>query len=224
MQNRIYLVEDDHEISKQISIYLKKWGYDVKIALDFSKIYCEFVDYNPEIVLMDVSLPSFSGYHWCKEIRLKSNVPIIFLTSFTDKMNLLMAIEMGADDYITKPFDLSVLEAKIKALLRRAYGMVSKKDTLEFKDVVLNTDTIRLKYKDSELELGKNEFIILSMLMEKPNSVISKSDIMERIWNGDEFIDDNTLNVNIARLRKRLQSIGLKDFIKTVKGLGYIIE
>lgn len=223
-ENRIYLVEDDVAIAGELAERLGKWGFDCFLANDFTNIIAEFEEIAPSLVLMDISLPSFSGYHWCKEIRNLSDVPIIFLTSFSDKMNLIMAIEMGGDDYISKPFDISVLLAKIKALLRRSYGMRVKKETLEVSGVVLHLDAMKLQFGEKTLELSKNEFIILSMMMENSGQVTSKADIIERIWSKDDFIDDNTLNVNIARLRKRLKHIGLVDFIKTIKGAGYMVE
>lgn len=221
---KIYIVEDDQTIISSIEKYLKTWSYEVIKAKDFENIYGEFIQTKADLILLDVSLPFFNGYHWCQEIRKASNVPIIFISSASQKLNKIMAMNMGADDYITKPFDLDFLEAKIKALLRRSYEYKEVKSKLSYKDLIIDRDRMILEYGDIELVLSKNEYLILEMMFEHPQKVFRREEIMDKIWQTDEFIDDNTLTVNIMRLRKKLEDIGLNDLIKTKKKVGYYIE
>ena len=221
---KIYIVEDDQTIISSIEKYLKTWSYEVIKAKDFENIYGEFIQTKADLILLDVSLPFFNGYHWCQEIRKTSNVPIIFISSASQKLNKIMAMNMGADDYITKPFDLDFLEAKIKALLRRSYEYKEVKSKLSYKDLIIDRDRMILEYGDIELVLSKNEYLILEMMFEHPQKVFRREEIMDKIWQTDEFIDDNTLTVNIMRLRKKLEDIGLNDLIKTKKKVGYYIE
>ena len=220
---KILIVEDDEIIATLLKDNLCKWGYEVKIIDDFTKVMEEFLEFDPQLVILDITLPFYNGYYWCGEIRKVSKVPIIFASSASDNMNLIMAINMGADDFISKPFDLNVIIAKIQALLRRTYSFQGQVDILENNGVILNLGEASLTYKDKKLELSKNEFKIMQILLENKNKVVSREDIMTHLWKSDSFIDDNTLTVNITRLRKKLEDIELKDFIKTKKGIGYII-
>lgn len=220
---KIFLIEDDKIISKEIKSHMNAWGFNVKIVDDFAKIFDEFMEYSPDLVLMDVTLPYFNGYYWTEMIRKVSKVPIIFISAADENLNLIMAMNLGADDYLTKPFELEVLQAKINAILRRSYEYVEFSKDLYYKDVILKRDLMILDYKDNEIELTKNEFKILEILLEKPGRIYSREDIMNRIWQSDVYINDNTLTVNILRLRKKLEEVALYDFIKTKKGVGYYV-
>lgn len=220
----IFIVEDDIGIAEAIKEQAESWQLNVSIAKDFRNIMKEFVDINPQIVLLDISLPFFNGYHWCQEIRKISKVPIIFISSASDNMNIVMAMNMGADDFIAKPFDQSVLMAKIQAMLRRTYDFSKSVSLMEHRGALLNTGDNSIIYNDQRLELTKNEYRILLCLMENKNKVVSREKIMERLWETDSFVDENTLTVNVNRLRKKLDSVGLNNFIKTKFGVGYIIE
>lgn len=221
---KVLIVEDDEIIAKSIANYLNKWDYEVKCVFDFRKVIDEFIEFNPQLVLLDISLPFYNGYHWCNEIRKISKVPIIFISSASDNMNIIMAMDIGGDDYIVKPFDLSVLIAKVNALIRRTYSFQGQVNVLERNGVILNLNDVCVIYKDKKLELTKNDFKILQILMENPGKVVSRNEIMMRLWDSDSFIDDNTLTVNVNRLRKKLEEIGIYDFIITKKGLGYMVK
>lgn len=191
------------------------------IAADLSNVMGEFTDYSPHIVLMDIKLPFYNGYHWCSEIRRVSKLPIMFLSSASDNMNIVMAMNMGADDFISKPFDLDVLTVKIQALIRRSYDFSVGSSVISHRDAILNLTDATLNYKDEQIELTKNELKILQTLMENKEKIVSRDDLMAKIWESDDYIDENTLSVNVNRLRKKLKEIGLDDFIMTKKGLGY---
>lgn len=221
---RILIVEDELVIAEALKEHLSKWGYDVTYITDFKEIMAQFIRFNPQMVLMDISLPFLNGYHWCTEIRKISSVPIVFLSSAADNLNVIMAINMGADDFIAKPFDLSVLTAKIQALMRRSYSLSGQVNVMEHKGVILNISSATLAYENEKIELTKNDFKLMQILFEKAGTVVSRDSIMTRLWEDDNFVDDNTLTVNIARIRKKLEDIGLTDFIKTKKGIGYFIE
>lgn len=225
MKYRILLVEDDETMVDILKRNLEKWGYLVHVAEDFQNVMQEFQDFEPQLVLMDISLPFYNGYYWCGEIRKVSKVPVIFLSSSGDDMNLVMAINLGADDFVAKPFRMEVLTAKIQAVLRRTYtfGTVSQ-SVLTHKGLTLNLDTSVLSYGQEKLELGKNEFGILRTLMEHPGKIIERSVLIRNLWETESFIDDNTLTVNVTRLRRRLEDIGLKNYILTRKGMGYYVE
>lgn len=220
---KILIIEDDEVIAKTIQKQLESWNYEAKCATDFKDILGEFMDFNPQLVLLDISLPLFNGYHWCSEIRRVSKVPIIFISSMSNNMNIVMAMNMGADDFIVKPFDLTVLMAKVQAMLRRTYDFAGQTNFLEHKGVVLNTNDTTLTYQNEKLELTKNDYKILQILMERKEKVVSREDIMTRLWESDSYVDDNTLTVNVTRLRKKLEGIGVKDFIVTKKGIGYMV-
>ncbi len=221
---KILIVEDDFVIANSLKEHLTNWGYSVEYVEKFKDIISTFISYDPQIVLMDISLPFFNGYHWCKEIRKISPVPIVFLSSASDNLNIVMAMNMGGDDFITKPFDLSVLTAKIQAVIRRTYSLQGQSNIIEHDGVVLNLGNATLTYEDKKIELTKNDFRILKILFESIGKVVSRDSIIIRLWEDDNFVDDNTLTVNITRLRKKLEEIGLSDYIKTKKGIGYIIE
>ena len=218
---RVMIVEDDDIIAGTVKKQLEQWQYDVHIAADLSNVMGEFTDYSPHIVLMDIKLPFYNGYHWCSEIRRVSKLPIMFLSSASDNMNIVMAMNMGADDFIAKPFDLEVLTVKIQALIRRSYDFSVGSSIISHKDAILNLTDATLNYKDDQIELTKNELKILQTLMENKEKIVSRDDLMAKIWESDDYIDENTLSVNVNRLRKKLKEIGLDDFIMTKKGLGY---
>ena len=221
---KILIVEDDVTIAHSMSSHLEKWDFDTKCIEDFHDVLETFQGYAPDLVLMDVTLPCYNGFHWCSEIRKISNVPIIFVSSISDNMNIVMAINMGGDEYIEKPFDINVLTAKIQALLRRTYGLAQKKDTLDYRDLSLNLNSSNLCCNGLEISLSKNEYLILKLLMERHNHIVSRDELMEVLWGNDEFVDDNTLTVNVTRVRKKLETAGCKDYIKTKKGLGNLLE
>lgn len=220
---KILVVEDDKTISSLIKENLSQWGYDAKEISDFHNVLNEFNEFEPDLVLLDISLPYFNGYHWCTQIRRESNVPIIFISSMSDNMNVVMAINMGGDDFIAKPFDMNVLVAKIQAMLRRTYDLNDEKQTYEADGLILNTNSASATYNNQEIDLTKNDYKILLILLENKRKIVSRDEIMQRLWQTDSFIDDNTLTVNINRLRKKLEEYGLYDFIKTKKGIGYMI-
>lgn len=218
---RVMIVEDDDIIAGAVKKHLEQWQCDVHIAADLSNVMGEFTDYSPHIVLMDIKLPFYNGYHWCSEIRRVSKLPIMFLSSASDNMNIVMAMNMGADDFIAKPFDLEVLTVKIQALIRRSYDFSVGSSVISHKDAILNLTDATLNYKDEQIELTKNELKILQTLMENKEKIVSRDDLMAKIWESADYIDENTLSVNVNRLRKKLKEIGLDDFIMTKKGLGY---
>ena len=221
---RIFIVEDDRGIAEAVASQAEKWAFEVRIASDFRDVAGEVAQFQPHIVLMDIGLPFFSGYYWCSEIRKTSRVPIIFLSSAADNMNIVMAMNMGGDDFIAKPFDMSVLMAKIQALLRRTYDFAQPSPLLAHRGAVLDAGSGALKYEGKTIDLTRNEFRILLALMEKRGNVVSREKLMERLWETDSFIDENTLTVNVGRLRRKLEAAGLKDFIATKIGVGYIVE
>lgn len=220
---KILIIEDDAVIAKAIKNTIETWNYDAKCVTDFRDVIKEFVSYNPELVLLDIYLPFYNGYHWCSEIRKLSKVPIIFISSASDNMNIVMAVNMGGDDFIAKPFDLSVLTAKVQAMLRRTYDFAGQTNLLEHKGVILNTNDTTLTYNDKKIDLTKNEYKIFQVLLENKGKVVSRDTIMTRLWETDSFIDDNTLTVNVTRLRKKLEDAGLHDFVSTKKGMGYMV-
>ncbi|MDU3178893.1 response regulator transcription factor [Streptococcus vestibularis] len=219
--HKILLVEDDEVIRQQVKKMLEQWGYEVVLVEDFMEVLSIFVKVEPHLVLMDIGLPLFNGYHWCQEIRKVSKVPIMFLSSRDQAMDIVMAINMGGDDFVTKPFDQNVLLAKIQGLLRRSYEFGKDQSLLEYMGVILNLKAMDLVYQGEVVSLTKNEFQILQVLFERSGNIVSREDLMKELWNSDFFIDDNTLSVNVARLRKKLEAVGLKEFIETKKGVGY---
>lgn len=221
---KIFIVEDDKGIADGITSCLGNWGMEGRTVSDFMKVLEEVEEYEPHLIIMDITLPYMGGYHWCQEIRKTSSVPIIFISSATDNMNIIMAINMGADDFIAKPFDQSVLIAKVTALLRRTYDFSQASATMEVAGAVLNTNNNTLTYNGAEVDLARNEYKILLTLVQNKNKVVSREKLMEALWETDCYVDENTLTVNVGRLRKTLEGIGLKDLIKTKFGVGYILE
>lgn len=221
---RILLVEDDMGIASGIKTQAGMWDLEVTIVKDFRNVMAEFSTLSPHMVLLDISLPFYNGFHWCTEIRKVSKVPIIFISSASDNMNIVMAMTMGADDFIAKPFDGNVLMAKVQALLRRTYDFAESNPIIEHRGALLNTGDNTLTYREERIPLSKNEYRILFCLMESKGKVISRELLMEKLWDTDQFVDENTLTVNINRLRKKLEAAGLNNFITTKFGVGYIIE
>ena len=221
---RIYIIEDDSIIAGKIKEHMTNWGFEARCASDFRNIMGEFAEYDPHMVLIDISLPFFNGYHWCEEIRRVSKVPVIFLSSAADNMNIIMAMSMGGDDFIAKPFDMNVLVAKVQAVLRRTYDFGGQTQVIEHRGALLNMSDASLVYNGEPVELTRNDYKILLTLMENRGSIVSRETLMEKLWETDCFVDENTLTVNIARLRKKLDSAGLAGFITTKKGIGYIVE
>jgi DNA-binding response OmpR family regulator len=221
---KIFIVEDDEGIANGIASQLKSWGHETFLCEEFNNVINEFVKVQPHIVLLDISLPFFNGFHWCNEIRKISKVPIVFISSASENMNIVMAMNMGADDFVAKPFDLNVLVAKVSALLRRTYDFAESVPVLECRGAMLNTGDGTVTYEGNKAELTKNELKILSTLMKERGKTVSREKLMEILWESDSFVDENTLTVNVNRLRKKLESLGLTDFISTRFGEGYIIK
>ena len=221
---KILIVEDDETIAGGLKTHLEKWNYQTECMTDFKDVMGKFVEFEPQLVLLDIVLPFFNGFHWCQEIRKISKVPIIFLSSVNDNMNIVMAMNMGGDEFIEKPFDLNVVTAKVQAVLRRTYEFRGTADIMEWNGAILNLADATVLYQDQKQELTKNEFKILQMLLENTGKIVSRESIMTRLWDSNEFIDDNTLTVNVARLRKKMEQIGLGGKIITKKGIGYMVE
>lgn len=221
---KIFIVEDDHIIANEVKNHLESWGCAVKTACDFNNILIEYASFEPHLILMDISLPFYNGYHWCTEIRKVSTVPIVFISSASDNLNIVMAINLGGDDFINKPFDLNVLTAKVQAILRRTYDFGPSSELLEHNGLIININDMSLNYMEQKIELTKNEFKILQTLLENKCKVVERDVLIKRLWETDIFIDENTLTVNIARLRKKLSLYGIENFLKTKKGVGYIVE
>lgn len=222
-QYRILIVEDDETIAKMEKEYLEKWEYNVFCVSDFKNILNDVSEQKPDLILMDVQLPYYNGFYWCSEIRKFSKVPIMFVSSKNDEMNIVMAMDMGGDEFIEKPFSFPVLTAKINALFRRSYSFKGQINMLEHKNVRLNLLNAIVFYGEQQVELTKNEFKILQILMENAGEMVTREQIMQQLWEDDSFIDDNTLTVNVTRIRKKLRSIGVEEFIMTKKGIGYFI-
>ena len=221
---KILIIEDDLTMAQAIQKEMTAWGNEAEYVQDFRNVMKIFAEYDPHLVLMDITLPFYNGYHWCSEIRKVSDVPVIFISSASDNMNIIMAVNMGGDDFIAKPFDLGVLTAKTQAVLRRTYDMSGKVPLLEHRGAMLNLYDTCLTYEGKKISLTKNEFRILQTLMENKGRLVSRETLMTKLWETDDYIEENTLTVNIARLRKKLENAGLQDFITTKVGEGYIIE
>ena len=221
---KIFVIEDDAVIARAVVEYIASWGWEARKAKDLTQVMEEFTAFAPHLVLLDIGLPFRNGYHWCAEIRKLSQVPIVFLSSASDNMNVVMAMNMGGDDFIAKPFDLEVLAAKVQALLRRTYDFGASAPLLGCRGAVLDTGDNSLTYQGKKLELTRNEYRILQVLMEHRGRTVSRDALMQKLWETDSFVDENTLTVNVARLRRRLEEIGLTDFVRTKKGMGYLVE
>ena len=221
---KILLIEDDIDLAKEISIALEKWGFKVDLINNFENIIEEFIEKNPEVALLDVNLPLYNGFYWCEKIREISKTPIIFLSSRDSDMDLIMGINNGGDDYITKPFSIDVLVTKINAIIRRVYNYNKSNNILGYKDLIFDVEKGIIKYNDKSTELTKNEIKIFTLLLKNKDKVVSRESLMMSLWDSDEFVTDNALTVNINRLRSKIKELGIEDFIKTKKGIGYIVE
>ncbi|KOR77629.1 transcriptional regulator [Bacillus sp. FJAT-21352] len=222
---KIMIVEDDEKIRKIVADTLTKWKYDVEGIMEFDHILDDFEKFQPDLVLLDINLPTFDGFYWCQQIRAISSVPILFLSSRNQNMDIIMAINMGGDDFIQKPFDLDVLVAKISALLRRNYTYQNGHNLkLSHRDLSLHVTNSTIQFEEQSIELSRNEFIILQLMMRRIGKIVPREDLMQALWNDEQFVDDNTLTVNVNRLRRKITGIGLEDFIVTRKGMGYLIE
>lgn len=221
---KMLIVEDDPTIADEVAAQIEPWGIEAKKADDLRNVMQVFAKFQPHIVLLDISLPFFNGYHWCEQIRAVSKVPVIFISSASDNMNIVMAMNLGADDFVSKSFDMNVLTAKVRALLRRTYDFGASVPLLEHKGAILNTGDGSLSVNGEKISLSKNEYRILLCLMENKGKTVSREKLMERLWQTDQFIDENTLTVNVNRLRKKLDAAGLADFIETKFGVGYIVD
>lgn len=221
--HKIFIAEDDPVIANSVKNYLEGWGFEVRAAEDMRDVTGEFLEFSPHLVLMDIGLPFYNGFYRCAEIRKRSQVPVVFLSSASDNMNIVMAMDMGGDDFIAKPFDLTVLLAKIKAILRRTYDFGNAPEIIEHNGAVLNISDASMTCGGEKLELSKNEYRILLTLMENKGKVVSREELMNRLWETDCYVDENTLTVNVSRLRKKLEKYGLNDFIATKAGMGYIV-
>lgn len=222
--HRILLIEDDINMAQAMKKQIETWGYEAKCVEDFQQVLMKFTEFDPHMVLIDIMLPFYNGYHWCSEIRKISSVPIIFISSAADNMNIIMAMNMGADEFIEKPFDLNVLTAKIRAMLRRTYDLGGQTAYIEHRGAMLNLNDTTLVYKGKKIELTRNEFRILQTLMEQKGKIVSRDTLMMRLWEMDSYIEENTLTVNVTRLRRKLDSEGLDHYITTKVGCGYMIE
>lgn len=222
--HRIFIVEDDAAIAAALQKHLTTWGFDVCCAEDFRNVLAECTAFDPQLVLLDITLPFYNGYHWCQELRRVSNVPVVFISSASDNMNIVMAMNMGADDFIAKPFDLDVLTAKVQALLRRTYDFAPAEPVLSHRGAVLQPGDQSLLVNGEKLPLSKNEYRILWTLLKEKGKIVSRERLMEALWQTDSFVDENTLSVNMARLRKKLDGAGLAGFIATRVGAGYLVE
>lgn len=221
---KILVIEDDAVIAHAVTEYIGSWGWEARRAENLTRVMEEFTAFAPHLVLLDIGLPYRNGYHWCAEIRKLSQVPIVFLSSASDNMNIVMAMNMGGDDFVAKPFDMEVLAAKIQALLRRTYDFGASAPLLGCRGAVLDTGNNTLRYEGRALELSRNEYRILQVLLEQKGKTVSRETLMRKLWETDSFVDENTLTVNMARLRRKLEGIDLTNFIRTKKGLGYLIE
>lgn len=221
---KLLVVEDDEVIARAIKSHMEGWGYQVVCTEDFGDVLQVFVKESPQLVLMDISLPFYNGFHWCDEIRKISKTPVIFISSASDNMNIVMAVNMGGDDFVAKPFDLNVLQAKVQAMLRRTYDFAGESHLLEHKGMIFDSSRGSVTYEGKQAELTKNEMGILKALLEQKGKIVTRDKLMELLWESDSFIDDNTLTVNVARLRKKLEAVGVSDIIKTRKGIGYAVD
>lgn len=221
---RILIVEDDEVIARSVQKLMEDWGWEACCVEDFTRVLDIFASYNPHLVILDNTLPSCNGFYWCMEIRKISRVPVVFLSSASDNMNIVIAMNMGGDDFIAKPFDRNVLAAKIQAILRRTYDFAANAELVAHRGAVLNTADATLTYQGQRIDLTKNDYKILKMFLENKGKTVSREALMTRLWETDSFVDENTLTVNITRLRKKLEKAGLSDFIVTKKGMGYLVS
>ena len=221
---KILLIEDDIDLAKETGLALEKWGFKVDLINNFENIIEEFIEKKPEVVLLDVNLPLYNGFYWCEKIREISKTPIIFLSSRDSDMDLIMGINNGGDDYITKPFSIDILVTKINAIIRRVYNYNNSNNILGYKDLIFDAEKGIIKHNDNSIELTKNEMKIFTLLLKNKENIVSRESLMMSLWDSDEFVTDNALTVNINRLRSKIKELGIEDFIKTKKGIGYIVE
>ncbi len=221
---RIFIIEDDSTIAQAVKMYLEGWGFEVKTAENFREVAAEYEEFSPHLTLLDIGLPFHNGFFWCEQIRRSSKAPIVFLSSASDNMNIVLAMNMGGDDFIAKPFDLSVLMAKINAILRRCYDFTAPNEIVEHNGAVLNIAEASLVFEGEKIELTKNEFRILLTLMQNKGKIVSREELMKKLWETDCYVDDNTLTVNVSRLRRKIENHGMTNFISTKAGMGYILE
>ena len=220
---KIFIVEDDENIVELLGDELRAWGYETMSVKDFNNVAEEVEEFKSDLVLMDITLPYYNGFYWTRKIRESSNVPIIFISSHNNSMDMVSAMQFGADDYITKPIDINLTRVKIQAILRRTYEYTMQVDKLTFEGISLDTSRAKLTGENFDIDLTKTELLILEALFSIKGQIARREDIMNHCWQGDDFIDDNTLAVNIARLRKKLDAVGYKDLIQTKKGIGYYL-
>lgn len=220
---KIFIVEDDENIVELLGDELRQWGYETKAIKDFNDVANEIGRYNPNLVLMDITLPYYNGFYWTQKIRQNSNVPIIFISSHNNQVDMVSAMQFGADDYITKPIDINITRVKIQAILRRTYEYTMPVDKPVFEGISLDISKAKLLGEGFCIDLTKTELLILEYLFNMRGKIAKREDIMNHCWQGDDFIDDNTLAVNITRLRKKLSNVGYKEFIQTKKGMGYYL-
>ena len=220
---KIIIVEDTVTIRDELKAFLTKYGYEVFAPTTFETVPQYVEDKQADLILLDINLPLFDGYHICREIRRKSNVPIIIVTSRDTEMDELMSMNIGADDFITKPYNTQILLARITSILRRTTGAGSKQDVLSYKDLLLNLSNSSITYKQNTIDITKNELKILSCLIKNKGNIVSRDELMDFMWTSYIFVDDNNLSVNITRLRKKLEELGMKNNIETRRSLGYIL-
>ena len=223
---KIFLIEDDEKLKEHIKEYLERYDYEVVTVDDYKEIDNQFDRVNPDLVLLDINLPYYDGFYFCRIFRKKSKIPIIIISARTAEAEQVMGIELGADDYIAKPLSLQLLMIKIKACLRRSLGEYAenKKDITGVNGLLLDERNFKLIYKEEELELSKNEFKLLKELIEKKDNIVKREELLEILWDDSIFVDDNTLTVNVTRVKNKLKDIGLEDVIKTKRGIGYIFD
>lgn len=221
--HKIIVIEDTETIREELKTFLTRYGYEVEAPIDFENIIEIVEKSNPSLVILDINLPIFDGYYICRELRKKMDIPIIIVTSRDSEMDELMSMNLGADDFITKPYNTQILLARIATILRRSYGKSENQEILTYKDLKLNLSNGTIVFKDKSLDITKNEIKILYFLMKNQNNIVSREALMDDLWNSDYFVDDNTLSVNVTRLRKKLEEVGLENAIETRRGLGYMM-
>ena len=219
---KIFIIEDEEKIRVELSEFLNRYGYEVSYSTNFENIVNIALKENPHVILLDINLPYYDGYYICREIRKNSNVPIIVVTSRNSEIDELMSMNLGADDFITKPYNTQILLARISSIIRRTYQNLEA-ETFEFNGLKYNMSTSEMSFKDNKIELTKNESRILYTLMKSKGKIVSRNDLMKSLWQNDEFVDDNTLTVNINRLRKKIDGIGAEGYLQTKRGQGYIL-
>ena len=222
MKEKIFIIEDEEKIRRELGTFLSRYGYDVITSDNFENIVEETLKAEPNVVLLDINLPYYDGYYICREIRKTSNVPIIVVTSRDSDMDELMSMNLGADDFITKPYNTQILLARIASIIRRTYGN-SDMEIFSHKGLKYNLSTSEIEFEDKKQELTKNESKIIYVLIKNKGKIVSRDELMKCLWQSDEFVDDNTLTVNINRLRKKIDEIGAFDYLQTKRGQGYIL-